>query len=137
MQPPQEPQTGQPIYPGYGTPTGTAPYTAYGAPAPSYGYQPYGYGQAPPAPQTSSFAIASLVCSIASWFVIPFVGAIAAVVLGHIARSEIRRSYGLKSGGGMAIAGLVIGYIQIVASLLVLAAFLLLVLAFASDSSSY
>jgi hypothetical protein len=123
VQPPQEPQAGQPAFPGYGAPPAAAqpPAAPYGGPVPPYGYYTtpaYGYGQPLPAPQTSSFAIASLVCSLASWFVIPFIGAIAAVVLGHIARHEIRHSYGQKSGSGLAIAGLVIGYIQIALALL-------------------
>ena len=111
VQPPQEPQGGQPALPEYGRRRAAQPpYAAYSA-VPPYGYYDtpayeYTPGQAPPASQTSSFAIASLVCSLASWLVIPFVGAVAAVILGHIARREIRRSYGLKSGNGLAMAGL-------------------------------
>lgn len=120
MQPPQEPPVGQPAFPGYGTPppVGQPPYTAHGGPIPPYGYYAPVYGQALPAPETSGFAIASLVCSLASWFIVPFFGAIAGVILGHIARHEIRHSYGQKRGGGLAIAGLVIGYVQIVLALL-------------------
>jgi hypothetical protein len=119
VQPPQEPQAGQPAYPGYGTPPAAPPpYAPYGGAMPPYGHYTPAYGQALAAPQTSSFAIASLVCSLASWFVIPFVGAIAAVVLGHVARHEISHSYGQKSGSGLAIAGLVIGYIQLALALL-------------------
>jgi hypothetical protein len=137
VQSPQEPQAGQPAFPGYGTPPPAAPppYGAYGGPVPPYGYYPPAYGQALPAPQTSSFAIASLVCSLASWFVIPFIGAIAAVVLGHIARHEIRHSYGQKSGSGLAIAGLVIGYIQIALTLLVGLLLLWFFIALAANSS--
>ena len=111
-------------------PAAQPPYAAYGGPVPPYGYYDTpAYvcaWQAPPATQTSSFAIASLVCSLASWIVIPFVGAVAAVVLGHIARHEIRHSYGQKSGNGLAMAGLVIGYIQIALSIVVVFFFLLL-----------
>lgn len=114
MQPPQEPPAGQPAFPGYGTPPPAAAQPPY---AP-YGYYAPAYGQALPAPQTSSFAIASLMCSLTGWFVIPFIGAIAAVVLGHIARHGIRHSYGQKGGGGLAVAALVIGYIQIALALL-------------------
>jgi hypothetical protein len=136
VQSPQEPQAGQPAFPGYGTPPPAAPpYGVYGGPVPPYGYYPPAYGQALPAPQTSSFAIASLVCSLASWFVIPFIGAIAAVVLGHIARHEIRHSYGQKSGSGLAIAGLVIGYIQIALTLLVGLLLLWFFIALAANSS--
>ncbi len=137
MQSSQEPQTGQPAFSGYDTPPAGQPlYTAYGGPLPPYGYYPPAYGQALPAPQTSSYAIASLVCSIASWFVIPFIGAIAAVVLGHVARHEIRQSYGRKGGSGLAVAGLVIGYIQIGLAILGGIFLLWLFIVLAANSSS-
>jgi hypothetical protein len=40
-----------------------------------------------------------------------FPSAVAAVIMGHISRAEIRRSGGRKTGDGMALAGLVLGYI--------------------------
>jgi type IV pilus assembly protein PilA len=58
--------------------------------------------------QTSGKAIGSLVCGI-FFFFLP--SAIAAVILGHVSLSEIRRSGGRLVGDGMAIAGLVLGYI--------------------------
>jgi peptidyl-prolyl cis-trans isomerase B (cyclophilin B) len=36
------------------------------------------------------------------------------IIFGHIAISEIDKSNGLKSGRGLAIAGLVIGYLSFV-----------------------
>jgi type IV pilus assembly protein PilA len=72
-------------------------------------------GSAQPAwngPQESSGkATASMVCGILFFFW-PFT-AIAAVVLGHIALSEIKRSAGRLAGHGMAIAGLILGYIGV------------------------
>ncbi len=65
----------------------------------------------PPA-ETSGKATASLVCAIAAYVIAPFVGAIAAIVLGHIGLSEIKKSAGRLKGEGMAIAGLVLGYVQ-------------------------
>jgi len=65
-------------------------------------------------PQPSGLAIASLAISLVSWFILPVIGGIVAVILGHSARNVIRRSNGEMSGGGMALAGLIIGYIQIV-----------------------
>ena len=59
---------------------------------------------------TSGTATASLVCGILSWTVLPVIGAIMAVVLGHMARNEIRASSGALGGDGMATAGLVLGY---------------------------
>lgn len=72
---------------------------------------PY-YGS-PMAVSMNPLAIASLVCSIGSWFILPVVGAIAGVVLGHVALSQIRQSNGTQDGHGMAVSGLVIGYIHL------------------------
>jgi len=61
--------------------------------------------------RTSVLAIVSLVGGIASWIPLPVVGAIVAVVCGHLARGEIRRApAGSIEGDGMAIAGLILGY---------------------------
>jgi len=62
-------------------------------------------------PPTNSAAVASLVFGIISWFLCPFVGGIAAVISGHVAHGQIRRSG--ESGAGMATAGLVLGYIHL------------------------
>jgi type II secretory pathway pseudopilin PulG len=61
--------------------------------------------------QNSGKAVASLVFGLL--FVIPF-AFIAAIVFGHVALSEIKRSAGRLKGEGMAIAGLVLGYLWIV-----------------------
>ena len=60
---------------------------------------------------TSGKAIASLVCGIFT-FVLP--ASIAAVILGHLSMSDIRKSAGRLGGRGIAIAGLVLGYAGIV-----------------------
>jgi len=74
---------------------------------------------------TSVSAILSLIFGIVSWLGLPFFGAIIAIVCGHIARGEIRRApIGALQGDGMALAGLVLGYLHLV--LFVLAAFALL-----------
>jgi Domain of unknown function (DUF4190) len=67
-----------------------------------------------PVPRTSTLAIVSIVTGIASWIIIPFLGAIIAIVTGHMAKSEIRGSAGELTGDGLATVGLVLGYIQIV-----------------------
>jgi len=52
-----------------------------------------------------------------------FPAAITAVVLGHIARGEVRRSGGRLQGSGMALAGLILGYIGLaVLPILIIAA---------------
>jgi hypothetical protein len=52
-----------------------------------------------------------MVCGIL-FFLWPFT-AIAAVVLGHLALSEIKRSAGRLAGHGMAMAGLILGYVGV------------------------
>ncbi len=65
-------------------------------------------------PRTSVTAVVSLVSGLLCWVALPFVGAIVAVVCGHVARSEIRRAPpGNVDGEGMALAGLVLGYVQL------------------------
>jgi type IV pilus assembly protein PilA len=64
------------------------------------------------APATSGKAIASLVCGVLA-YIIPFFLAILAIVFGHIALSDIKRSAGRLKGQGLAIAGLVLGYLGI------------------------
>jgi type IV pilus assembly protein PilA len=59
-------------------------------------------------PPTSGKAIASLVCGI---FTIFLPASIAAVILGHMAHSEIRKSAGRIGGQGIATTGLVLGYL--------------------------
>jgi type IV pilus assembly protein PilA len=61
--------------------------------------------------QTGGKAIASLVCGCFSFSVLT---AIPAVVLGHLSLSEIRKSAGRLRGEGLAIAGLVLGYLGLV-----------------------
>jgi type IV pilus assembly protein PilA len=59
-------------------------------------------------PETSGKAIGSLICGLLAFI---FPAAVAAIILGHISRSEIRKSGGRLTGSGMALAGLILGYI--------------------------
>jgi hypothetical protein len=74
------------------------------------------------APETNGKAIFSLVCGVLSIFP---PAAIVAVIFGHLSLSEIRRGGGRFSGKGLAITGLVFGYLAIAsfATLLIIAAF--------------
>lgn len=78
-----------------------------------------------PVRSTSSLAVVSLVFGILGWTLIPVIGAIVAVITGHMARAEIRRSAGLLEGDGLAVAGLVLGWLSIALGLAALAIFLL------------
>lgn len=62
----------------------------------------------------SPMAVASLVSGILCWFVLPFVGAVVAVVTGVSARREIRAAGGTVGGWNMATLGLWFGAIQLV-----------------------
>src|SRR5271156_1422204 len=59
---------------------------------------------------TSGMAVGSLISGIFFFF---FPVALIAIVLGHLSLSEIKKSAGRISGRGMAIAGLVLGYLGV------------------------
>lgn len=61
-------------------------------------------------PQNSNKAIASLVCGVL-FLCAP--ASIVAIVLGHLALADIKRSAGRMAGRGLAIAGLVMGYLGV------------------------
>ncbi len=115
-----QPQPGYagPVYPDY-----------YGAPMPEqvypvapyqYGYLPYG----PPQRPTDGMAIASLIVSCMSVLTLcgygvgGLVGAVGAI-LGHVARRRIRQSG--AQGDGMALAGIIVGWITTTIGLLSIA----------------
>jgi hypothetical protein len=80
-------------------------------PAPvQYAYQPV---QA--LPTTNGLAIASL---IAGFFWFAWLGSVMAVIFGHVALGQIKNSGGRETGSGLAIAGLVMGYLGIASLLL-------------------
>lgn len=64
-------------------------------------------------PQTDGKAVGSLILGILALFPMGILAGIPAVVLGHLAKSSIARSMGRLKGDGMAMAGLVMGYISI------------------------
>ncbi|WP_066095763.1 DUF4190 domain-containing protein [Xanthomonas massiliensis] len=74
--------------------------------------------------RTSTLAVLSLVFGILGWSVIPFLGSLVAIVTGHMARAEIRRDPQMD-GDGLAVAGLVLGWLMV--ALAVLALFVLVV----------
>jgi type II secretory pathway pseudopilin PulG len=67
--------------------------------------------------QPSGKATASLICGIFFFF---WPAAVCAIILGHIALSEIKKSAGRLIGEGRAIAGLVLGYLGLAAIPLIL-----------------
>lgn len=63
-----------------------------------------------PVRQTSGTAIFSLVCGLLGWSLAPFLGSLAAIVSGHMARAQIRREPERLEGDGLALAGLILGW---------------------------
>jgi hypothetical protein len=66
-----------------------------------------------PQPKTSGLAIWSLVLGILSLVCFSILTGIPGVICGHMAFSRIKRSAGALTGQGLAIAGLVTGYLGI------------------------
>jgi type IV pilus assembly protein PilA len=64
--------------------------------------------------ETSGKATASLICGILAYVILPFLAAIPAIILGHLALSDIKKTAGRLKGNGLAIAGMVMGYAQVV-----------------------
>lgn len=105
------------------------PGQPYGAQQPIWQEQPR-HPQFQPAPPPSGLAIASLILSISSFIVLPLIGSIAGVVCGHMARSRFRQAGYAAEGNGIALAGVIIGwigiavYVGMIALLVVLGVFL-------------
>lgn len=106
--PDQAPGYAVPPPPGYGSPTG-------------YGY---GYPLQPTTTATNGFAIAALIASIVSCGI----GSVLGVIFGHIALNQMKRTG--EGGRGLAIGGLVVGYLGILAMIV-----LIIALFAASDGS--
>jgi hypothetical protein len=93
---------------------GGAVVPGYSGQIPSHYAVPYGVMPG----TSSSLAIASMVCGICCPFLCYFAGlvGIAAVICGHMAIHRISQSPVPLGGRGMAIAGLILGYIGILIS---------------------
>ncbi|POM26328.1 hypothetical protein BTM25_07250 [Actinomadura rubteroloni] len=91
------------------------PYDPYGQhdPYAQYSQQPppvqhHYYGGPPAVAPTNGMATASLVCGLIG-FVACGLTSILAIIFGHVAQSQIKRTG--EGGSGMAVAGLILGYI--------------------------
>ena len=69
--------------------------------------------------RTSPVAIVALVAGIAGWTFFPVMGGLIAVITGHFAKDEIRKSQGQLEGDSLATVGLVLGYACLAVALLV------------------
>ena len=118
---------------------GTYPPPAYQQPG---GYPPAAYPQnvmqgVPVQPgaafsgqRTNSLAVAALVCGIVQFIGFWLLGTIPAIVLGHMARNQIRQRG--EQGAGLALAGLILGYAGLVLTVI----FIIIVIAVAAGSPS-
>ncbi|WP_433330887.1 DUF4190 domain-containing protein [Spirillospora sp. CA-294931] len=119
---------------------GQPPYDPYG------GYQPqdpyakqqqhhHYYGSMPMAPPTNGMATTSMVCGIVG-ILLCGIASPFAVIFGHVALGQIKRTG--EGGHGMAVAGLILGYIVTVIWVLILLFYVGLIAAFvgAENSSS-
>ncbi|MGI9474609.1 MAG: DUF4190 domain-containing protein [Rubripirellula sp.] len=132
---PQPGQTPQPVH---------NPFTAQGAPAsgpaqPHPAYNPFvaepagaapgsPYGPAAPIAVTSSLAITSLILALLSPFLLLACGmsifsSAAAVITGHAAIRRIGKSKGTMDGRGIALGGVIAGYVFLTLSVLLLGVF--------------
>ena len=100
-----------PSYPPYGS--YGAPYDApAGYPPPPPGYPPYagGYGVGP---KTNSLAIWSLVASLIGF--VCCLGSVAGITLGLVSLNQIKQNH--EEGQGLAIAGIAVGAVSLLAGL--------------------
>lgn len=66
----------------------------------------------------SSSAIVSIISGVLAWLGLFGLGGILAVIFGHIAKNEIKKSGGQLSGDELATIGLVLGYANIAVSVI-------------------
>jgi hypothetical protein len=72
---------------------------------------------APSARKTSGLAITSFVLGVLG-LCCPIFLSLPAIICGHIARGNIKRSGGAEDGGGLALAGTILGYISLALGIL-------------------
>jgi hypothetical protein len=136
----------QPVYPA----SDPSVYPGSGGPAqpgsPAAGYPPaYGYGgYAPPmvaaSPGTNGMSIASLVVSIVGALGLICYGAggilgIVGAILGHVARRQIRERG--EGGDGMALAGIIVGWIATGLGVVIVALVIVLVVWAVKNAPTY
>ena len=83
-----------------------------GYPPPNYQYPPPMYPVS-----TSGWAIFSLIAGILGWVGVFGLGGIVAIIAGYIAKNEINNSQGRVGGSGLATTGLVLGWANVILSI--------------------
>ena len=123
MTTPEEPST--PSFAGEATASAAIPSAAWAAPTPVPSAAWAAPAPAPSAPwappgaigpaqrqRTNGFAVTALVLGLTTFCTL-FVTGILAVIFGNLALGRIARSQGAEKGRGMAIAGIVLGWVSI------------------------
>ena len=82
-------------------------------PQPGYG----GGGDQYPVRRTNGLAVASMILGIL-W--VCWIGSVLAVIFGHVALSQIKKSQETQQGRGFAVTGLILGYLGVATLILAL-----------------
>lgn len=119
----------------HGQPSSQNPYQGQ---QPAYQGQPYGGQPAYQGPngapgQRNTLALVSLILGIAGF--VTSISSIAAIVTGHIALNQIKKRG--EEGRGMALTGLILGYVVLVLSIIAIIAAVVLFGAIASNPDLY
>lgn len=92
-------------------PPSTSPsQQSYAVPGPYYGTPYSQWAQPQIVARTNGLAVASLVCSLVGLIFIA-IPSIVGIVFGFISRTQIRRSAGAQTGAGLALAGIIVGFV--------------------------
>jgi hypothetical protein len=119
-QPPAAPAYRPPAAPAYQQPAPPA-YGAQQPAPPAYGQQPYGQPTGP-----DKYNVLAIVSFVSSFFI-----SLVAVITGHIALSQIGKTG--EKGRGLAIAGLVLGYLGILTGIIILVVLIPLMIGIANN----
>ncbi|WP_433465449.1 DUF4190 domain-containing protein [Spirillospora sp. CA-128828] len=122
-QPPYDPY-------GYGS---QDPYAQQYSQPPAVQHHYYGGPSMPVARPTNGMATASLVCGLIGFFACG-ITSILAVIFGHVSLGQIKRTG--EGGHGMAVTGLILGYLISAGWLLILLFYILGIAMFAASSGS-
>jgi len=108
--PPPPPTGGPTAAPGFTAPV--QPPTGFPPPQGPYQAPPPGIPISRPKPNDGS-AVASLIMGIAAFLVCPLVLGVLAVVFGYIGKRNIEESAGTLGGESFAVAGIILGWINL------------------------
>jgi len=77
---------------------------------------------------TNSAAVVSLVAGFLAWIALPVVGALVAIVAGHVAVNQLQQPGAIDRGRRLAVIGLVLGWLQLLVLLAGVAGWMILLL---------